>query len=124
MPSIFVVFVGWLSFWVDRSEVSARVKLGTLCLLSMITEEVGIKLLLPNSKRIPSVDVWFSVNLVFVLIAIVEFTIIHAVDSFRKRWKEQERKLHSMKTLVNETNQESTKGKKYDIVIDDAHPVR
>ncbi|OWF35468.1 gamma-aminobutyric acid receptor subunit rho-3-like [Mizuhopecten yessoensis] len=95
MPSIFVVFVGWLSFWIDRSQVSARIKLGTLCLLAMITEEVGIKFLLPTNIQLDAVDVWFCANLVFVLIAIMEYTFVHAVDCYQEKLrKEQEAKSH------------------------------
>ncbi|XP_060080859.1 glutamate-gated chloride channel-like [Ylistrum balloti] len=104
MPSIFVVFVGWLSFWIDRGEVSARIKLGTLCLLAMITEEVGIKFLLPSSIQLDAIEVWFSANLVFVLVAIVEYTFVHAVDSFQKKCytdKESKSSVHHCKENGN-----------------------
>ncbi|XP_033752987.1 gamma-aminobutyric acid receptor subunit rho-3-like [Pecten maximus] len=86
MPSIFVVFVGWLNFWIDRKQVSARIKLGTLCLLAMITEEVGIKFLLPSSIQFDAIEVWFCANLVFVLVTIVEYTFVHAVDCYQEKW--------------------------------------
>ena len=87
MPSVFVVIVGWLSFWIDRNEVSARIKLGTLCLLAMITEEVGIKFLLPERYSFVAIEVWFIVNLVFVVMAMIEYTFVHAVDRFQEKLK-------------------------------------
>ncbi|XP_060074449.1 gamma-aminobutyric acid receptor subunit rho-1-like [Ylistrum balloti] len=90
LPSVFIVLVGWLSFWIERSEVSSRVKLGTLCLLAMITEQVGTKLFLPVEFTISSMEVWFVMSLVFVVVAMIEYTFVHAVDIFQEKVKQQQ----------------------------------
>ncbi|KAK3102903.1 hypothetical protein FSP39_014825, partial [Pinctada imbricata] len=81
IPSIFIVFVGWLSFWIDRGEVSARVKLGTLCVLAMITDQVGQNFATPSKSAITSIEVWYTICLTFVTAVMVEFTVVHAIDS-------------------------------------------
>ncbi|XP_021349520.1 gamma-aminobutyric acid receptor subunit rho-1-like [Mizuhopecten yessoensis] len=98
LPSIFIVLVGWLSFWIERSEVSSRVKLGTLCLLAMITEQVGTKLLLPVEFNISSVEVWFVMSLTFVVVAMFEYTFVHAVDIFQEKVKRQEEMKKKIRT--------------------------
>ncbi|XP_069131690.1 glycine receptor subunit alpha-1-like [Argopecten irradians] len=90
IPSIFIVLVGWLSFWIERSQVSSRVKLGTLCLLAMITEQVGTKLFLQTDITISAIEVWFVMSLIFVVVAMFEYTFVHAVDIFQQKIRRQE----------------------------------
>ncbi|KAJ8299735.1 hypothetical protein KUTeg_023795 [Tegillarca granosa] len=87
LPSIFIIIVGWLNFWIDRKEVSARVKLGTLVLLAMITEEVGITFIMPSRVTVSAVDVWFAVLLTYTTLVMVEFTIVHSIDRYQKKLK-------------------------------------
>lgn len=87
LPSIFIIVVGWLNFWIDRKEVSARVKLGTLVLLAMITEEVGITFIMPSRVTVSAVDVWFAVLLTYTTLVMIEFTIVHSIDRYQKKLK-------------------------------------
>ncbi|XP_033752760.1 glycine receptor subunit alpha-1-like isoform X2 [Pecten maximus] len=100
LPSIFIVLVGWLSFWIERSEVSSRVKLGTLCLLAMITEQVGTKLFLSAKFVISAMEVWFVVSLLFVVVAMFEYTFVHAVDIFQDKVRRQEEMKKKIRTVV------------------------
>ncbi|XP_033752762.1 glycine receptor subunit alpha-3-like [Pecten maximus] len=93
MPSIFIVLVGWLSFWIERNQVSARIKLGTLSMLAMITEQVGTKFFLPVNFKVVSFEVWYIMSLVFVVAAMFEYTFVHAVDAFQLKMKLQEEQM-------------------------------
>ncbi|XP_069131692.1 gamma-aminobutyric acid receptor subunit beta-like isoform X2 [Argopecten irradians] len=110
MPSIFIVVVGWLSFWIERSEVSARIKLGTLSMLAMITEQVGTKFFLPVNFKVRSFEVWYIMSLVFVVAAMFEYTFVHAVDVFQTKMKRKEEQMKLRRKGSNvtmETNVDS-----------------
>ena len=84
MPSIFIILTGWLSFWVDRKEVSARVKFGTLVVLAMITEDAGINFIIGDGIHSMALDVWFAVCLVFSTLVPLEFTVVHVIDRYQR----------------------------------------
>lgn len=48
VPSILIVVLSWVSFWVDHDAVPARVSLGVLTVLTMTTQSSGAKQSLPQ----------------------------------------------------------------------------
>ncbi|KAK6034854.1 hypothetical protein COOONC_27643, partial [Cooperia oncophora] len=47
IPCIMLVVVSWVSFWLDKDAVPARVSLGVTTLLTMTTQASGINSKLP-----------------------------------------------------------------------------
>ncbi|OWF52389.1 gamma-aminobutyric acid receptor subunit alpha-6-like [Mizuhopecten yessoensis] len=121
MPSIFIVLVGWLSFWIERSEVSARIKLGTLSMIAMITEQVGAKFFLPVDFKVTAFEVWYIMSLVFVVAAMFEYTFVHAVDVFQlkvKRQEDQRKEIREVSGSDVDTNGDSRVGSTDQIEMD------
>ncbi|CAI4228524.1 unnamed protein product [Auanema sp. JU1783] len=77
VPCIMLVVVSWVSFWLDKDAVPARVSLGVTTLLTMTTQASGINSKLPPVSYIKAVDVWIGVCLAFIFGALLEYAIVN-----------------------------------------------
>ncbi|KAK2171637.1 hypothetical protein NP493_1046g00084 [Ridgeia piscesae] len=77
IPTLLVVVLSWLSFWIDESAVPARVSLGILNVLTMTSMATSVNQQLPRVSYIKAIDVWMSVSLVFVVGALLEFAVVN-----------------------------------------------
>lgn len=73
IPSCMLVIVSWVSFWIDRTAVPARVTLGVTTLLTMTTQSSGMNAKLPPVAYIKAIDVWIGACLTFIFGALLEF---------------------------------------------------
>lgn len=48
IPSFLIVFLSWVSFWLDIEAVPARISLGLLTVLTMTTQSAGARNNLPK----------------------------------------------------------------------------
>ena len=58
IPSILVVILSWVSFWINVEGSPARVSLGLLTVLTTTTMSAGARASLPRVSYIKAVDVW------------------------------------------------------------------
>jgi hypothetical protein len=79
IPSIFLVVLSWVSFWVDPEAVPARVSLGVTCVLTMTTQSAGVHQSLPPVSYVKAIDVWMFVCLLFVFAALLEFACVNVL---------------------------------------------
>ncbi|KAL6730961.1 hypothetical protein Aduo_001877 [Ancylostoma duodenale] len=77
IPCIMLVVVSWVSFWLDKDAVPARVSLGVTTLLTMTTQASGINSKLPPVSYIKAVDVWIGVCLAFIFGALLEYAVVN-----------------------------------------------
>ena len=77
IPSILLVVLSWVSFWVDPKAVPARISLGVTCVLTMTTQSSGIRQTLPPVSYVKAIDVWMLVCLLFVFGALLEFAFVN-----------------------------------------------
>ena len=80
IPSILLVILSWVSFWVDAQAVPARVSLGVTCVLTMTTQSSGIRQSLPPVSYVKAIDVWMFVCLLFVFGALLEFAYVNVLQ--------------------------------------------
>ena len=52
IPSVLIVILSWVSFWIDMDAVPARITLGLLTVLTMTTQHSGISARLPRVSYI------------------------------------------------------------------------
>ncbi|ELT89329.1 hypothetical protein CAPTEDRAFT_127634, partial [Capitella teleta] len=71
IPSMLIVMISWLSFYLDLRSVPARIILGLLKVLTMTTKSS----LLPKVSYIKAIDKWMTICLAFVCAAFVEYSM-------------------------------------------------
>ncbi|XP_055515523.1 gamma-aminobutyric acid receptor subunit delta isoform X2 [Leucoraja erinacea] len=86
MPSILLVAMSWVSFWISQSAVPARVSLGITTVLTMTTLMISARKSLPRASAIKALDVYFWICYVFVFAALIEYAFAHFnADYMRKQ---------------------------------------
>ncbi|XP_033742246.1 glycine receptor subunit alpha-3-like [Pecten maximus] len=87
VPSILIVILSWVSFWIDIDSTPARISLGVLTVLTMTTQSSGARSQLPRVSYVKAIDVWMATCLFFVFGALIEFA--YANVTFRGKKKEK-----------------------------------
>ncbi|XP_064602547.1 glycine receptor subunit alpha-2-like isoform X2 [Liolophura sinensis] len=94
LPSVLIVVLSWVNFWIDHRATPARVSLGLLCVLTMTTQSTGVQAKLPRVSYIKAMDVWLYVCLVFVFGALLEYALVNVQsrkqeDNSKKKYQVQ-----------------------------------
>ena len=76
IPSAFVVFLSWLSFWIDRHAVPARISLVITCILSTMFLFESINSSLPRISYLKAVDYYLITSFVFIVSCMVEYVCV------------------------------------------------
>ncbi|KAM7447811.1 hypothetical protein ABFA07_004146 [Porites harrisoni] len=76
IPSAFVVFLSWLSFWVDRHAVPARISLVITCILSTMFLFESTNSSLPRISYLKAVDHYLITSFVFIVSCMVEYVCV------------------------------------------------
>ncbi|KAI0212671.1 Glycine receptor subunit alpha-2 [Lamellibrachia satsuma] len=98
VPTLLVVVLSWLSFWIDETAVPARVSLGILNVLTMTSQATAVNQQLPRVSYIKAIDVWMTMCLVFVFGALLEFSV---VNMLRRRESARENSGPGTKDLID-----------------------
>ncbi|VDI27905.1 Hypothetical predicted protein, partial [Mytilus galloprovincialis] len=76
VPSMMIVLLYWVSFWLTIDAVPARISLGILTILTMTTQRSAGTASLPRVSYIKAIDVWMGACLVCVFAALLEFAFV------------------------------------------------
>ncbi|VDN10714.1 unnamed protein product [Dibothriocephalus latus] len=87
LPSSLVVLIAWMAFLIDPRAVPARVSLGLLSIIALITHNASLLVHLPNVSYIKAIDLWFFVCLAFVSSTLVESTLANWMNTHAARKK-------------------------------------
>ena len=79
LPSLLLVMLSWLSFWIDREAILERVSLGSLCVVSIITHTTGLMSAVPQVTGIRAMDVWEATCVCLIFTAMLEFAFVHTL---------------------------------------------
>uniref|UniRef100_A0A1I8HTF4 Neur_chan_LBD domain-containing protein n=2 Tax=Macrostomum lignano TaxID=282301 RepID=A0A1I8HTF4_9PLAT len=92
LPSILVVMLSWVSFWIDYQAVPARISLGLLSILALITQAAATLQKLPRVSYIKAIDVWLFACLAFVVLSLLEFSLVNVLTRRRTCSSRQQRR--------------------------------
>lgn len=80
VPSVLIVILSWVSFWINVEASPARVSLGLLTVLTTTTMSGGARASLPRVSYIKALDVWMIVCLVFVFASLIEYAVVNVLS--------------------------------------------
>ncbi|XP_072942144.1 gamma-aminobutyric acid receptor subunit beta-like isoform X2 [Epargyreus clarus] len=112
LPSILIVMLSWVSFWINHEATSARVALGITTVLTMTTISTGVRSSLPRISYVKAIDIYLVMCFVFVFAALLEYAAVNYTywgARARKRAKLKNRDQMSTSTSV-EKDLKSTSG--------------
>ena len=80
IPSMLIVILSWVSFWINVDASPARVSIGLLTVLTSTTQSSQSTATLPRVSYIKAIDVWMSVCLLFVFTALLEYAAVNVLS--------------------------------------------
>lgn len=92
LPSVLIVVISWVSFWLSRDATPARVALGVTTVLTMTTLMTTTNSAMPKVSYVKSIDIFLGVCFMMVFCSLVEYA---AVGYINKRMKLQAKKRDS-----------------------------
>ncbi len=92
VPSCLIVVLSWVSFWLSREAVPARVALGITTVLTMTTLISSTNASLPKISYLKSIDVYLVTCFVMVFISLLEFAAVSYMTNRSARWKKMKQK--------------------------------
>ncbi|KAK6639337.1 hypothetical protein RUM43_007609 [Polyplax serrata] len=93
VPSILLVVVSWVSFWLDPNAVPGRTTLGTSTMLTFITLTRNTGSSLPKVSYIKATEIWFIVCTGFIFGSLVEFAFVNII--WRRKQNVELKKVNS-----------------------------
>ncbi|KAK2150386.1 hypothetical protein LSH36_407g01041 [Paralvinella palmiformis] len=104
LPSLLVVVLSWVSFWIDLQAVPARISLGILTILTITTQSVGVNRNMPSVSLTKAIDVWMVSCLVFVFASFLEYSVVNVLA--RKQNKQTRRESYTTLQDIHPRNEE------------------
>ncbi|XP_049442600.1 glycine receptor, alpha 4a isoform X3 [Epinephelus fuscoguttatus] len=133
IPSLLIVILSWVSFWINMDAAPARVGLGITTVLTMTTQSSGSRASLPKGDKnvnsqefyirntlftslqlrtpapvsyVKAIDIWMAVCLLFVFAALLEYAAVNFVSRQHKefiRLRKKQRQQRIEEELVRES---------------------
>ena len=89
LPSILIVLLSWVSFWIDLESVPARISLGILTTLTITTQSSVHLRNMPAVSFTKAIDVWMATCLVFVFGSFIEYSVVNVLAR-REKFNQQQ----------------------------------
>ncbi|KAL7294395.1 hypothetical protein TKK_0012400 [Trichogramma kaykai] len=84
IPSILIVVLSWVSFWLHMDASPPRIVLGTNTVLAFMTLASKVENSLPKVSYIKASEVWFLGCTIFLFAAIIEFAFVNTIYRRKK----------------------------------------
>ncbi|XP_055007031.1 gamma-aminobutyric acid receptor subunit rho-3-like [Boleophthalmus pectinirostris] len=89
-PTMLMVVLSWVSFWIDRRAVPARVSLGITTVLTMSTIITGVSSSMPQVSYVKAVDIYLWVSFLFVFLSVIEYAAVNYCTTLEE-WRKMRR---------------------------------
>ncbi|KAI8495473.1 Gamma-aminobutyric acid receptor subunit beta-2 [Branchiostoma belcheri] len=77
MPSVLIVILSWVSFWINPEATAARVALGITTVLTVTTINTSVRASLPKISYVKAIDLYLMGCFVFVFAALIEYAVVN-----------------------------------------------
>ncbi|XP_058789337.1 gamma-aminobutyric acid receptor subunit beta-like isoform X2 [Phymastichus coffea] len=102
LPSILIVMLSWVSFWINHEATSARVALGITTVLTMTTISTGVRSSLPRISYVKAIDIYLVMCFVFVFAALLEYAAVnYTYWGARAKKKSKKKETEEKKTICS-----------------------
>ncbi|KAM9436676.1 gamma-aminobutyric acid receptor subunit rho-3 [Clarias gariepinus] len=102
-PTMLMVVLSWVSFWIDRRAVPARVSLGITTVLTMSTIITGVSASMPQVSYVKAVDIYLWASFLFVFLSVIEYAAVNyftTVEEMRKLKKGKRSKFETSQAMA------------------------
>ncbi|XP_039199044.1 gamma-aminobutyric acid receptor subunit rho-1-like isoform X4 [Crotalus tigris] len=104
-PATLMVMLSWVSFWIDRRAVPARVPLGITTVLTMSTIITGVNASMPRVSYIKAVDIYLWVSFVFVFLSVLEYAAVNYLTTVQERKERKQCEKLSCASAISQPKQ-------------------
>lgn len=84
MPSIMIVAISWVTFWLQADQTAPRIMLGCTTMLTFITLATAQDKSLPKVSYVKATEIWFMGCMGFIFSSLVEFAFVNIIWRRRK----------------------------------------
>lgn len=70
--------VSWISFWM-KVEAPGRTAIGIMSILTIMTQILDVRRILPNVAYITAIDIWLFACLFNVFLTIIEYAVAYTL---------------------------------------------
>uniref|UniRef100_A0AC34F0M0 Neurotransmitter-gated ion-channel transmembrane domain-containing protein n=1 Tax=Panagrolaimus sp. ES5 TaxID=591445 RepID=A0AC34F0M0_9BILA len=92
IPSVLIVMISWVSFWLNREASPARVGLGVTTVLTITTVITTTNNSMPKVSYIKGLDVFLNFCFVMVFASLVEYAVVSYMNKKLGQRREKKRK--------------------------------
>ena len=78
IPSMLIVMLSWVGFWINKDSEPARIALGVTTVLTMTTQLTTSRANTMRVSYLKAIDVWYSSCMLFVFSALLEYAFVNA----------------------------------------------
>nr|CAD2166942.1 unnamed protein product [Meloidogyne enterolobii] len=108
IPSMLIVSISWVSFWLSREASPARVGLGVTTVLTMTTLITTTNNSMPKVSYIKGLDVFLNFCFVMVFASLVEYAIVSYWNKRQCRRRDRRERIRSAPASANVQRNESS----------------
>ncbi|XP_044046538.1 glycine receptor subunit beta-like isoform X4 [Siniperca chuatsi] len=101
-PTLLIVVLSWLSFWINPDASAARVPLGILSVLSLSSESMLLASELPKVSYVKAIDIWLIACLLFGFSSLVEYAVVQVILNSPKLIEEEKAKMATKEKALKE----------------------
>jgi cation transporter family protein len=122
VPTILIVIISWVSFWISMDAVPARISLGVTTVLTMATQLSGSKVSIPRISYPKAIDIWMSMCMLFVFGALIEYAFVNALSRKDKRRQSMYKKTDSIEETYKDDEEAPPEGNTFTKSIKNIDP--